>query len=282
MAKPKKKKLAHALHRVLSKAEKRMIAEKKAQAQLNAEKTRKKQTKNTITRPRPEYCSKDKLLLVGEGNFSFAKSLAENYLMEGAENMIATCYDSEEVLYEKYQEAKENIELIRELGATVMFNIDATHFSKEIRKNKYTKIIFNFPHAGAGIKDQDRNVIANQKLLTAFFQAAEPLLEKEGEIHITLKTCKPYDLWSVKGLARSLGVLATKGTRPFHPDDFPGYEHRRTLGYKEGVSKGGNLEILSSAPKTFIFVRKEMMKKDIERSLTGKRKRDEEDSDDEP
>lgn len=148
MAKPKKKKLAHALNRVLSKAEQRIIAEKKAQAQLNAEKARKKQTKNTSTRPRPEYSSKDKLLLVGEGNFSFAKSLAENYLMEGAENMTATCYDSEEVLYEKYQEAKENVELIRELGATVMFNVDATHFSKEIRKNKYTKIIFNFPHAG--------------------------------------------------------------------------------------------------------------------------------------
>lgn len=31
-------------------------------------------------------------------------------------------------------------------------------------------------HIGLGIKDQDRNIVANQKLLNGFFDAAEPLL----------------------------------------------------------------------------------------------------------
>lgn len=150
MGKLKKKKLANVLTRVLSKAEKRKEQARKADAQVtNLEKAKKNQVKNTTTRrQRPDINLEDKLLLVGEGNFSFARSLAENYLSGGAEGMIATCYDSEEVLYEKYEEAKENVELIREFGATVMFEVDATKFSKEIKKNKYTKIIFNFPHAG--------------------------------------------------------------------------------------------------------------------------------------
>jgi 25S rRNA (uracil2634-N3)-methyltransferase len=97
----------------------------------------------------------------------------------------------------------------------------------------------------------------------------------EGEIHVTIKTCKPYDLWAIKGLAKATGKLAIKGTAPFYPDDFPGYEHRRTLGFKEGVSKPGNAEITSSAPKTFMFVRSEAMedinKKSIEGSIRKKK-----------
>lgn len=148
---------------------------------------------------------------------------------------------------------------------------------------------------GLGIKDQDRNVIANQKLLNGFFDAAEPLLTKksnieipatktedrlvetenvpDGEIHVTLKTCKPYNLWAVKSLVKAKGVLAVRGTAPFYPDDFPGYEHRRTLGYKEGLSKGGNAEIISSEPKTYIFVRKEVMDEENEKSIKGSLKR---------
>ncbi|CAO3658592.1 unnamed protein product [Rhizopus stolonifer] len=261
MGKIKRKKLNNCLNRTLAKADKLKEKERKIKAQeANVE--------------------RDKILLVGEGNFSFASSLAENYLSGGAEGMIATCFDSEQVLYEKYEEAKENVELIREFGGTVMFEVDATQLPKEIRKGKYTKIIFNFPHAGAGIKDQDRNVIANQKLLNGFFEAATPLLSPAGEIQITLKTCKPYNLWAVKNLAKTTGNLASKGIRPFHPEDFPGYEHRRTLGFKKGLSKDANLEILSAKPKTFVFVKKEVMEAENENCLKGKRKR-EEDSDDE-
>lgn len=148
---------------------------------------------------------------------------------------------------------------------------------------------------GAGIKDQDRNVIANQKLLNGFFDAAEPLLTRastveipaeksesrtveivnipDGEIHVTLKTCKPYNLWAVKSLVKAKDVLAIKKTAPFYPDHFPGYEHRRTLGFKEGLSKGGNAEILSSEPKTYTFVRKEVMSGEIQKVIEGSKKR---------
>ncbi|KAI9485375.1 MAG: hypothetical protein EXX96DRAFT_513931 [Benjaminiella poitrasii] len=310
MAKPKKAKLTKSLNKFLYKSERRKIQEFKTKKQQEnierAKKNRtnpKKQSSSVLpNRLRPQYSPKDKILLVGEGNFSFARSLCENYLQEGAENLVATCFDAEDVLYEKYDEAKDNVEFVQSFGGTVLFGVDATNPPKEVKKNKYTKIVFNFPHVGAGIKDQDRNVIANQKLLNGFFDAAEPLLTKsfnnneiqsnilkdkkdgyaesqevgivpDGEIHVTLKTCKPYNLWAVKSLVKAKGVLAVRGTAPFYADDFPGYEHRRTLGFKEGLSKGANAEILSSEPKRYIFVRKEVMDEENEKSIKGSQKR---------
>jgi hypothetical protein len=42
----------------------------------------------------------------------------------------------------------------------------------------------------------------------------------------------------------------------FHPDLYPGYAHRRTLGFKEGVSVADNSEILRNPPRTYCFVEK--------------------------
>jgi 25S rRNA (uracil2634-N3)-methyltransferase len=155
MGKLRRKKLSNALDRMLHKNDWKKEQERKANTRKdNIEKAKKNQVKpkkalQETQRLRPQLSSKDKILLVGEGNFSFARSLAENYLEEGAENLTATCYDTEKVLFEKYgDEAKDNVEFVREFGGTVLFEEDATDFSKEVKKNRYTKIIFNFPHAG--------------------------------------------------------------------------------------------------------------------------------------
>lgn len=157
MGKLKRKKLANALGRMLKKQDKKQEKERKIQAHNdNLEKAKQNQIKPKVAVKkaavvksiRPNYSSKDTILLIGEGNFSFAKSLCENYLEEGAENLTATCYDTEEVLYQKYEEAKENVELVRSFGGTVLFEVDGTDLPKEVKKNKYTKIIFNFPHIG--------------------------------------------------------------------------------------------------------------------------------------
>jgi 25S rRNA (uracil2634-N3)-methyltransferase len=154
MGKLKRKKLANALGRLLSKTEKKREHERKSNAYTeNIEKAKKNQVKpknaSETIRVRPQYSSKDIILLIGEGNFSFARSLCENYLEEGADNLTATCYDTESVLYEKYgDEAKDNVALVREYGGTVLFEVDATSMPKDLKKNRYTKIVFNFPHAG--------------------------------------------------------------------------------------------------------------------------------------
>ncbi|KAI8082899.1 uncharacterized protein BX664DRAFT_339370 [Halteromyces radiatus] len=324
---PPKKKLKVALAKVLAQAENRRIQQYKNQTydenrlrqKQNAymksngisKKALKKQRKqeNTteeqattetnvkadIPRPRPliKFHDYDRVLLIGEGNFSFAASLVNQYYLSGAERLTATCFDSEQVLYEKYgDEAKENVELARTMGATVLFDVDGTKLDKNklINKDKYSKIIFNFPHAGKGIKDEQRNIESNQALLTDFFKAATPLLthqddkqtdtgydhderddtKVDGEIYVTVKTGKPYDEWKIKFVAKWTGLLALRTSIPFRPSDYPGYCHRRTIGFKKGISKEDNEEIMKSDPRTFIFVRKQVMDVEIEKAKHGK------------
>ncbi|KAL4974306.1 hypothetical protein BDW66DRAFT_89856 [Aspergillus desertorum] len=52
------------------------------------------------------FHKKDRILLVGEGDFSFAHSLATYHCCK---NILATCYDSQETLYAKYPQAEKNI-----------------------------------------------------------------------------------------------------------------------------------------------------------------------------
>ncbi|GIJ85462.1 hypothetical protein Asppvi_004319 [Aspergillus pseudoviridinutans] len=58
-------------------------------------------------RPIVPFGRRDRILLVGEGDFSFARSLAVHHRCR---NILATCYDSEEVLYSKYPQAKQHVE----------------------------------------------------------------------------------------------------------------------------------------------------------------------------
>lgn len=84
---------------------------------------------------------------------------------------------------------------------------------------------------------------------------------KQGTILVTLKDSLPYTLWDLPHLAtkpplalhRTPSAEASGSEQPryrllrsfaFHPDLYEGYEHRRTIGWREGVSKRENEEIL--------------------------------------
>ncbi|KAJ5081002.1 hypothetical protein N7456_013712 [Penicillium angulare] len=58
-------------------------------------------------RPIVPFLRGDRILLVGEGDFSFARSLAKQYKCR---KLCATCYDSEETLLGKYPQAEQNIQ----------------------------------------------------------------------------------------------------------------------------------------------------------------------------
>ncbi|GAW02128.1 conserved eukaryotic protein [Lentinula edodes] len=106
---------------------------------------------------------------------------------------------------------------------------------------RWSKIVWNFPHAGKGINDQDRNILSNQTLILGFLHSAAKFLkqgpvpsvagrkkqkasdedEDEGEetdndtrnslesgscrgtILITLRNVPPYTLWDVPKLAKN-------------------------------------------------------------------------------
>lgn len=263
-----KKKLAKTLSRFQEKRKKAILneynplnSEKFHLSNKNKKKVHKQQTQKDII----PFTDEDSILLVGEGNFSFAKSIAD-LLPSITYKMVATCYDSKEDLNEKYNDANENIQAIEDLGGKVLYQIDATKLAslKQFKGKRFDKIVFNFPHVGAGIKDQDRNILTNQKLIQSFFDNAAELLTSrilyddlnDGEILVTIKSGNPYDLWDIKKLAKSTGKLITKTSYYFNPNLYPGYHHRRTIGFEEGISKSENEEIIDKNCRTYVFINK--------------------------
>ena len=197
-----------------------------------------------------DFSLEDRILLVGEGDFSFACWLCE-YLTDGS-NITATAFDSLETAEIKFPNLQEKLEILQDYEAKVYFNIDATNL-KNKKIKVYDKIIFNFPHAGKGIKDQDRNILCNQELLLGFLSQAESYLAEFGRIYVTLKLGIPYDLWDLKKISVKCGY-ATLKSFVFNPKDYPGYAHRRTIGYKEGVSKDDSQECKNC--RTWCFIKK--------------------------
>ncbi|KAJ1801135.1 hypothetical protein LPJ59_000531 [Coemansia sp. RSA 2399] len=294
------------------------------------------------------YTPKDSILLIGEGNFSYAHSIAQT--LGTATNIVATAYDSEETVKTKYSEdAEAHIAAFKALGGIVLFDIDGTQLggAKDTvfaGKRKFTHIVFNFPHVGAGIKDQERNIRINQTMMVGFFRSAQSFLsvpadarrllpagtakpdraipgsgdpldsdseddgkpskqrkrhpdtikegafefeghkativymdsetdgeqsdeekavkqgpetapdfDRPGQIHVSLKTGLPYSQWNIRHLAKECG-LACQTSWPFDINLFPGYQHRRTLGFKAGLSRDENAEIRSKDPRTHVFV----------------------------
>ena len=112
-----------------------------------------------------------------------------------AENLTATVFDDEATA--AHAAAAENASTLRALGARVLYGVDATRLPgvQGASAGGFDRVVFNFPHAGAGIKDQKRNIETNQALLRGFFTTAPALLASGGEIHVTLAHGPPYDSW---------------------------------------------------------------------------------------
>lgn len=306
--------------------------------------------------PTIPFDKQDTILLLGEANFSFSLSLLREPHNLPAHQILATVYDSERTTLEKYPDAAENIRLLKEEGVKVEFGVDAGALEKckAVGKGRrWSRVIFNFPHVGtcaiylpilryspftgAGITDQDRNILTNQHMLLKFFRSVEPLLtegpthipipqssssksnskdkqkrkqkkpssddeaapepedeeedfffnddptftnpkivvpkeftppKRAGTVLITILSCPPYTLWCLPQLAARPPPICPGTNLPqprytllrsfeFRPEIYEGYAHRRTIGWKEGLSKSENEEILGrkGMPRTYEFVR---------------------------
>lgn len=306
--------------------------------------------------PTIPFDKQDTILLLGEANFSFSLSLLREPHNVPAHQILATVYDSERTTLEKYPDAAENIRLLKEEGVRVEFGVDAGALEKckAVGKGRrWSRVIFNFPHVGtcaiylpilryspftgAGITDQDRNILTNQHMLLKFFRSVEPLLtegpthipipqssssksnskdkqkrkqkkpssddeaapepedeeedfffnddptftnpkivvpkeftppKRAGTVLITILSCPPYTLWCLPQLAARPPPICPGTNLPqprytllrsfeFRPEIYEGYAHRRTIGWKEGLSKSENEEILGrkGMPRTYEFVR---------------------------
>ncbi|PPQ69434.1 hypothetical protein CVT25_004825 [Psilocybe cyanescens] len=138
---------------------------------------------NPVRRPTVPFDPTDKILLIGEGNFSFARSLILDAPVQlqtlPPSNLTATAYDSEEECYSKYPEAEAIVSFLRSKEVEVIFGVDGTRLEKHsrLKGRKWDRIVFNFPHAGKGIADQDRNILSNQLLILGFLRSAANSLQ---------------------------------------------------------------------------------------------------------
>lgn len=231
----------------------------------------------------------DHILLVGEGDFSFTRSLA---LTHGCANVTATSYDTFPTVLEKYPAFASIRTELNDLTPPVPLHhgIDATKLSsyKDLKCHKddevdddvqegWDTIAFMFPHTGGLSTDVNRQVRHNQSLLVEFFKSCletstpaqrlkilatqprrgnaaplrprTPFLKLGGRIVVTLFEGEPYTLWNVRDLARHVGLKVVESWR-FDAAQYPGYAHVRTLGTLEG---GGGWKGEDRDARVYVF-----------------------------
>ena len=260
--------------------------QKKPQSQKNS-KPNKSASKLPFKPAALPFEPKDHILLFGEGDFSFSRSLVENELIHASNKLVCTSYESAESLYEKYPQSREAVSYLQGEGHTVLFSVDATKgnkLPKIVRKRKFDSVIFNFPHTGGLTTDVHRQIRANQELLVGFFKTAKGLLNrpvripmavqqrdafsdddnddeeeevessgcKYGSIAVTIFEGKPYEDWNIKELARSCG-LKTQRAFKFDAGRYTGYKHALTIGHRERDNENSSRKSENKPARTYIF-----------------------------
>ncbi|KAK4123398.1 hypothetical protein N657DRAFT_550845, partial [Parathielavia appendiculata] len=216
----------------------------------------------------------DTILLVGEGDLSFAASLITHHRCT---NVTATVLEkSFDELSDKYPHVSSNIAAIEQCPtARLLYGIDARKLPPFTTKSSkpptsaakimtttttgaMKRIIFNFPHTGGKSTDVNRQVRHNQELLVDFFRRAQLSLCPNGTIIVTLFEGEPYTLWNIRDLARHAGLQVETSFR-FVAGVYPGYQHARTLGVvknRKGQAARGAWRGEEREARSYVFVRK--------------------------
>ncbi|KAF6153862.1 hypothetical protein GIB67_001095 [Kingdonia uniflora] len=192
------------------------------------------------------YCSSHKILLVGEGDFSFSACLAKAF--GSAHNMVATSLDSLGFLGRNYKNAMSNIYELTNRGGIVLHNVDATKMANNnlLKDVLFDRVIYNFPHAGFSFRDKSREVqiSQHQTLVSLYLENAKKMIKKDGEIHISHKSHGFFLEWNLEALGSLSGLCLIEEVQ-FNLSDYPGY--RTKFGY------GGDGSFFCHPSKTYKF-----------------------------
>eukprot|EP00919_Chromeraceae_sp_WS-2016_P000626 GHVR01001582.1.p1 GENE.GHVR01001582.1~~GHVR01001582.1.p1 ORF type:complete len:157 (+),score=14.66 GHVR01001582.1:48-518(+) len=127
---------------------------KKEEVKANTAKTLKERRKQAVPSASSVYSLSQRILLVGEGNFSFAVALCRKFNDDGS-GITATTNDSGSIVLQKYEDAKTHLAELGEAGAAVYYGVDATDLSGTLMtelnrrtdtSERFDRIVFNFPH----------------------------------------------------------------------------------------------------------------------------------------
>lgn len=161
-------------------------------------------------------------LLIGEGNLSFSLSIAKTPGITKS-NLVATTYEKASDLSE---EARQNVEILKRSGVSVINGINATKLDRYFPYQKFDTIVFQFPNAGSREPEYGRN--PNYILIRDFLKSATSCLMPDGKILITAVDSPHYQgAFQFEEAAEKTGY-SILGSYPFDPESFPGYSHANT------------------------------------------------------
>ena len=191
-----------------------------------------------IPRQPSGYClhkSSEVLLIVGDGNFSFSRSVVTQ--LKNGHNVIASTWEREEDLIKSYANAERNIISLVARGANVEYQVDATNMHKNMRLLSLIRgrspdvIVFNMPH----VRFTQNEFLPpshprHRDLIRQFLRSARLMKGFRGRVHITQRIdCLGVDHLRVPEIASDEG-FEPEQTVPVDDEKlrslFPGYESK--------------------------------------------------------
>lgn len=170
------------------------------------------------------------VLTVGDGDLSFSLALAR---FLGAENVVATTYESRESIIRSYPETgARNIKELEKLNCRIFHGVDANDLQSTlpVRDERFDFVVFNFPCIAtevAGEDGQSEEMAVNQLMLQRFGKGAAQLLKPGGFVHVSHKTKAAFKNWGVATFVCENSGLASLGAVVFDRCVYPGYINRK-------------------------------------------------------
>lgn len=168
------------------------------------------------------WCNLGDVLLVGEGNLSFAKSLL-SLPQTGVTRITATVFEKERNLSD---DAIKNVQAIMRNGGEVLYGVDATRLDKSLKPQIYDTIIFQFPNVGS--RESKHGHTSNHVMVRRFLQSATRYLSEDGKVLITTVDSPHYQGVFKLDDAAAFAEYKVPECYPFDPSMFPGYSHVNT------------------------------------------------------
>ena len=151
-----------------------------------------------IPRQPSGYClhkSSEVLLIVGDGDFSFSRSVATQ--LRNGHNVIASTWETEEDLIKSYANAKGNVTSLVARGANIEYQVDATNMHKNrrllsiVRGRSPDVIVFNMPYVRFKQSENFPSTHPRHRdLIRQFLRSARLMKGFRGRVHITQRTDK--------------------------------------------------------------------------------------------
>lgn len=168
------------------------------------------------------WCGLGDVLLVGEGNLSFAKNLMA-MPQTGVTHVTATIFEKERNVSD---ETTKNAQIILHKGGEVFYGVDATRLDKSIARQKFHTIIFQFPNVGS--RESKHGHTSNHVMIRRFLRSAAPYLDEDGKAFITVVDNHHYAGLFKLDEAAAFAGYETPHCYPFDLLMFAGYSHTNT------------------------------------------------------